>query len=296
MSARRMLDALISGSHDPELLADLAKGSLRKKIPAQREALRGRFTGHHPLLIGQMPAQIDFLDETIATLSAQIEELTRPFSRELELLDTIPGIDRQAAEMLLAEIRPDMSRFPTDAHLPSWGGMCPARPARVRRQRALQPDPQRVRVAAGNPDRVRQGVRAHQRHLPVRAITGSRAAAGTPKRLSRPPTRSSLPPTTSSTKAFPTTSSAKRCSTAATPRTPNATAAASSTNSNALATRSLSSRYRRPPDLTPPRRWKLFSIQFSWAAPAGAGENGMRCLTPGSAGTSRRGAGFRAEL
>ena len=53
------------------------------------------------------------------------EELTRPFSRELELLDTIPGVDKRAAEMLLAEIGPDMSRFPTDAHLASWGGMCP---------------------------------------------------------------------------------------------------------------------------------------------------------------------------
>jgi transposase len=89
-SARLMLDALICGTHDPELLADLAKGALRKKIPALREALQGRFTGHHALLVGQMLAQIDFLDETIATLSARIEELTRPFSREIELLDTIP--------------------------------------------------------------------------------------------------------------------------------------------------------------------------------------------------------------
>ena len=124
-SARLMLDAMISGTHDPELLAELAKGSLRKKIPALREALQGRFTGHHALLIGQMLAQIDFLDETIATLSERIEELTRPFSREIELLDTIPGVDKRAAEMLLAEIGPDMSRFPTDAHLASWGGMCP---------------------------------------------------------------------------------------------------------------------------------------------------------------------------
>jgi transposase len=91
VSARRMLDALIAGTHDPEMLADLAKGTLRKKIPALREALQGRFSGHHALLVGQMLAQIDFLDETIATLSVQIEELTRPFSRELELLDTSPG-------------------------------------------------------------------------------------------------------------------------------------------------------------------------------------------------------------
>ena len=121
-SARLMM---ISGTHDPDVLAELSKGALRKKIPALREALQGRFTGHHALLVGQMLAQIDFLDETIATLSERVEELTHPFSRELELLDTIPGVDKRAAEMLLAEIGPDMSRFPTDAHLASWGGMCP---------------------------------------------------------------------------------------------------------------------------------------------------------------------------
>jgi transposase len=125
VSTRKMLDALISGTHDPDVLADLAKGTLRKKIPALREALQGRFSGHHALLIGQMLAQIDFLDETIHTLSERIEELTRPFWREIELLDSIPGVDQRAAEMLLAEIGPDMSRFPTDAHLASWGGMCP---------------------------------------------------------------------------------------------------------------------------------------------------------------------------
>jgi len=106
VSARLMLDALISGTHDPDVLAELAKGALRKKIPALREALQGRFTGHHALLIGQMLAQIDFLDETIQTLSGRIEELTRPFSREIELLDTIPGVDKRAAEMLLPRSAP----------------------------------------------------------------------------------------------------------------------------------------------------------------------------------------------
>ncbi len=136
VSAPKMLEALISGTHDPELLADLAKGVLRKKIPALREALQGHFSGHHALLISQMLAQIDFLDETIATLSERIEELTRPFSRELELLDTIPGIDRRAAEMLLAEIGPDMSRFPTDAHLASWAGICPGQHESAGKQRS----------------------------------------------------------------------------------------------------------------------------------------------------------------
>ena len=139
VSARRMLDALICGTHDPDVLADLAKGTLRKKIPALREALQGRFTGHHAMLVGQMLAQIDFLDETIATLSEQIEELTRPFSRELELLDTIPGVDKRAAEMLLAEIGPDMSRFPTERTSPPGAGV--PRPTRIRRQDSTPPPP-----------------------------------------------------------------------------------------------------------------------------------------------------------
>jgi transposase len=168
-SARLMLDALISGTHDPNVLADLAKGALRKKIPALREALQGRFTGHHALLIGQMLAQIDFLDETIQTLSERIEELTRPFSREIELLDTIPGVDKRAAEMLLAEIGPDMSRFPTDAHLASWGGMCPGQRESAGKKHTRR-DPQGLQMAARHPDRMRQSRRAHQRHLPQRPL------------------------------------------------------------------------------------------------------------------------------
>ena len=80
MSAPRMLDALIAGTHDPDVLADLAKGALRKKIPALREALNGRFTGHHALLIGQMLAQIDFLDETIADAVCSASRSSRALS------------------------------------------------------------------------------------------------------------------------------------------------------------------------------------------------------------------------
>lgn len=83
-----------------------------------------------------MLAQIDFLDETIATLSTRVEELTAPFSRELELLDTIPGVDRRAAELILAEIGPDMSIFPTDAHLASWAGICPGKRESAGKQRS----------------------------------------------------------------------------------------------------------------------------------------------------------------
>ena len=149
VSARKMLDALISGTHDPEVLADLAKGTLRKKIPALREALEGRFTGHHALLVGQMLSQIDFLDETIATLSERIAELTRPFSRELELLDTIPGVDKRAAEMLLAEIGPDMSRFPPNITSPPGPGCAPANANPAARN--TPPPPAKARNGSGEP-------------------------------------------------------------------------------------------------------------------------------------------------
>jgi transposase len=112
VSGRAMLDALVSGTHDPQVLAELAKGALRRKLPALREALEGRFTGHHALFVSQMLAQIDFLDETVATLSERIEELTAPFSKELELLDTIPGVDRRTAEMLIRRDRPRHEPLP----------------------------------------------------------------------------------------------------------------------------------------------------------------------------------------
>jgi transposase len=125
VSGRAMLEALVAGTHDPEVLAALAKGRLRAKLPELREALAGRFDDHHALLIGEMLAQIDHLDETIARLSERIEELIAPFSSEVELLDTIPGVDRRSAEVIVAEIGADMARFPSAGHLASWAGLCP---------------------------------------------------------------------------------------------------------------------------------------------------------------------------
>jgi transposase len=124
-SGRAMLEALVAGTHDPELLAELAKGRLRQKLPALREALHGRFRAHHALLVGQILAHIDFLDETIATLSEAIDEAIAPFADAVALLDTIPGVDERTAEAILAEIGADMSVFPTHRHLASWAGVCP---------------------------------------------------------------------------------------------------------------------------------------------------------------------------
>jgi transposase len=124
-SGRDMLDALVSGTSDPVVLAELARGQLRKKIPALREALEGRFEGEHALIVGQILAHIDFLDEAIARLSDAIEHQIAPFARQRELLMTIPGVKQRTAEVLIAETGADMTVFPTAKHLASWAGMCP---------------------------------------------------------------------------------------------------------------------------------------------------------------------------
>jgi transposase len=125
VSGRAMLEALVAGTHDPQVLAELARGRLRAKLPALREALEGRFGAHHGLLVTEMLARIDQMDETISRLSAEVARVAAPFSPLLGLLMTIPGVSRRTAEVVLAEIGPDMGRFPTAAHLASWAGVCP---------------------------------------------------------------------------------------------------------------------------------------------------------------------------
>jgi transposase len=124
-SGRAMLDALVAGTTSPEVLADLAKGKLRKKIPALREALEGRFDTQHALIVGQLLAHLDFLDESIERLSDAIEEQIRPFEAAVELLCTIPGVQRRTAEVVIAETGGDMTAFPSARHLASWAGVCP---------------------------------------------------------------------------------------------------------------------------------------------------------------------------
>jgi transposase len=125
-SGRAMLDALVAGTTDPDVLAELARGQLRKKLPALREALEGRFSAKHALIVGQILAHIDFLDEAIDRLSEAIEEQLGPFGQaQVELLCTIPGIQRRAAEVIIAETGADMTKFSTAGHLASWAGVCP---------------------------------------------------------------------------------------------------------------------------------------------------------------------------
>ena len=125
VSGRAMLRALVEGTTDPAVLADLARGRLRKKLPELRRALQGRFRRHHAFLIEQILAKIDFLDETLERLNAEIDARLVPFESMLTALDTIPGVNRIGAISIIAETGGDMSRFATAAHLCSWGAMCP---------------------------------------------------------------------------------------------------------------------------------------------------------------------------
>jgi transposase len=124
-SGRAMLETLVQGTTDATILAELARGVLRKKLPALRQALAGRFRPHHAFLVGQLLAHLDYLDDAIATVSAQIGELMAPFGAVLERLDAIPGVNRRTAEVLVAECGVDMAPFPSDRHLASWAGLCP---------------------------------------------------------------------------------------------------------------------------------------------------------------------------
>jgi len=125
VSGRAILAAMVEGTREPEVLAELAKGTLRRKIPALREALEGRFGHHHALIVSAILAHLEFLEESIDRLSDEISEVITPFGLAVEMLRTVPGVDRRTAEVLVAEIGVDMDRFGSAERLASWAGLCP---------------------------------------------------------------------------------------------------------------------------------------------------------------------------
>jgi transposase len=133
VSGRAMLAALIAGERDPERLAGLALGRMRAKNEALIDALTGRFSDHHAFEIGLLLTQFDSLETAITQLdtrigneiASQTGSQTASLSELRERLDTIPGVGRRAAEVIIAETGADMTRFTTPAHLSSWAGMCP---------------------------------------------------------------------------------------------------------------------------------------------------------------------------
>lgn len=125
VSGRAMLRAVIAGETDAVVLANLARRSLRRKIPQLQRALAGHVTPHHRFVLGRLLTELDFIDQEADAYSRQILDATQPFADALARLDTIPGVDHRTAENVLAEIGPDMAVFPTAGHLASWAAICP---------------------------------------------------------------------------------------------------------------------------------------------------------------------------
>ena len=125
VSGRAMLAALIEGKATPSQMAELSKGKLREKRDQLVKAMEGQVKAHHRFVLTELLCQIDSLDETIARFDEQIEEYCRPFEEMVNLLDTIPGVARQTAEVIVSEIGTDMSRFESGNHLAAWAGVAP---------------------------------------------------------------------------------------------------------------------------------------------------------------------------
>jgi transposase len=138
VSGRAMLEALTAGQASPTEMAELAKGRLREKREPLAKALEGRVQAHHRFVLTELLCQIDNLDDTIARFDAQIEAYCAPFAEAVVLLDTIPGVARQTAEIMVAEMGTDMSRFPTADHLAAWAGVAPGNHESAGKRRSSQ--------------------------------------------------------------------------------------------------------------------------------------------------------------
>jgi len=126
VSSREIIEALISGTRDPKVLAQMAKGRMRAKIDRLEEALSGHFGQHHAIVCRQIIDHVDFLDHSIAALTEEITTRLVPFEAAVAILTSVPGISRRTAEVIVAETGADMSRFPTPGQLCAWAGVAPA--------------------------------------------------------------------------------------------------------------------------------------------------------------------------
>ena len=125
LSGRRMIEAIIAGETEPNVLAALAHRRI-KATPSELEAaLRGRVTAHHRFMLRLHLDHMTALDEAIARIDKEVEANVEPFRTAIQILSTIPGISQLSAEVIVAEIGIDMGRFPSQGHLISWAGLCP---------------------------------------------------------------------------------------------------------------------------------------------------------------------------
>jgi transposase len=198
VSARAILEALVAGETDSATLADLARGRLRSKRDHLARAVVGRFTDHHAFMIAEHLSHLDSVEEALERVSTEIAQRLQNDMAALDLLDTVPGISRRAAEIILAELGADLSRFPRAKHLASWAG-CPlgdvSGQRRERGQTAQWHDPQGQHMATAGADRnCPRGVQ-DEGHL-----SGGAGPGGSPRGVGRsaPSSRSDTPSWSSS--------------------------------------------------------------------------------------------------
>jgi len=125
VSGRDMMAALIAGERDPAVLAQLARARMRVKIGDLQESFHGWFSDHHAFLLAKMLARIDAIDADITDVETRIEAQIAPFAEAADRLDAVPGVGPAIAQVIIAEIGVDMTRFPTAAHLASWAKFSP---------------------------------------------------------------------------------------------------------------------------------------------------------------------------
>jgi transposase len=125
LSGRRMIEALIAGETEPRALAALAHRRIKATPDELEAALRGRVTRRHRFLLRLHLQHIDALGAAIDQIDQEVDADVEPFRAAVQLLTTIPGVSDLSAQVILAEIGRDMSRFPTAGHLISWAGLCP---------------------------------------------------------------------------------------------------------------------------------------------------------------------------
>ena len=173
VSGRAILAALIGGETDPERLADLARGVLQKKRHDLEQALMGHFRPHHAFLLAELLGQIDALEEAEARVTVELERRLQEEAKALANLDTIPGVNQRIAQIIVAEIGTDMSRFPSAKHLASWAGLCPGNHESAGcplGEAAHGAHAQRESVAAAGLGGSGTWGRAHEAHLPGRPV------------------------------------------------------------------------------------------------------------------------------
>ena len=238
----------LGGVTDPVVLAELAKGRLRKKIPQLQEALASRFEiSHHGVLIAGLLAHIDALDQAIANLEARIKIATAALHRPDRTAVHDPRRRRTVAQILIAECGIDMTVFPTAAHFASWAAICPGTNQSGRKRGSGKTRNGDTWLRTALTQAAHAAVRTKGTYL-ASHYWQLRGRRGEPKRSARPGTTSSPPTTTSSATGSPTASSDPTGSPAATH--PNTEPANSSNSSKRSAT---TSRSRPPPEPLTPR-------------------------------------------